>query len=76
MAVVKIPEASRLILVFDGGDDGTGKRKTVTRTFSNVKDEATDRALYLVAQSIAGLQALPLMFIHRQDRAELLDDGQ
>lgn len=76
MAVVKIPETSRLVLTLDDGLDNEGNPQTKTKSFNNVKPDATDEPLYNIANSVAQLQSRPLITVERNDYAELADDGQ
>lgn len=76
MAIIQMPDASRLILTLDDGVDGEGNPVTKTKSFNSVKPEASDEALFNIANSLAQLQTKPLVSIDRQDRAELADDGQ
>lgn len=76
MAIVQMPDASRLVLTLDDGVDNEGNPQTKTKSFNNVKPEASDEALYRVATSLAQLQTLALVSVDRHDRAELVEDGQ
>lgn len=76
MAIIQMPDASRLVLTLDDGVDDEGNPRTKTKSFNNVKPGATDEALFNVADSLAQLQTRDLVSIDRQDRAQLVDDGQ
>lgn len=76
MAIIQMPEASRLILTLEDGVDEDGNVVTKTKSFNNVKPEASDEALFNVANRLAQLQTKPLASIDRHDRAQLADDGQ
>lgn len=75
MAIIQVPDASRLVLILDDGTDDEGNPRTKTKSFNNVKPDASDEALYHVASSLVQLQTRPLVSIDRHDRAELMDDG-
>lgn len=76
MAVIQMPEASRLVLTLDDGVDHEGNPRTKTKSFNNVKPDAGDEALFNIALRLAELQTRTLMSINRHDQAELVDDGQ
>lgn len=75
MAIIQVPDASRLVLTLDDGMDDEGNPRTKTKSFNNVKHEASDEALFRVASNLVQLQTRPLISIDRHDRAELMDDG-
>ncbi|GAB4074904.1 hypothetical protein GCM10028778_24070 [Barrientosiimonas marina] len=65
---------SRLKLTLDDGDDMmTGKTIYKTKSFNNVKPEATADQLYTIATAVAGLQERLLYIIERQDGSEISD---
>lgn len=76
MAIIQMPDATRLVLTLQDGVDGEGNPVTKTKSFNNVKPDASDEALYHIANNLAQLQTKPLLSIDRQDRAKLADDGQ
>lgn len=76
MAIIQMPDASRLVLTLDDGADDEGNPLTKTKSFNNVKPEASDEALFNVADSLAQLQTRDLVSVDRHDRAQLIDDGQ
>lgn len=76
MAIIQMPDASRLVLTLDDGVDDEGNPLTKTKSFNNVKPEASDEALFNVADSLAQLQTRDLVSVDRHDRAQLIDDGQ
>lgn len=75
MAIIQMPGASRLVLTLDDGVDNEGNPRTKTKSFNNVKPDASDEALFNVANSLAPLQTRTLISIDRHDQAELIDDG-
>ncbi|WP_099159553.1 DUF1659 domain-containing protein [Virgibacillus ndiopensis] len=71
MAVAEIFK-STLQLVFDDGIDPTsGKQIFKTKSFNNVKTEATADQLYAIAQAMAPLQERSLYNIEREDSSEI-----
>ncbi|HLR60849.1 MAG TPA: DUF1659 domain-containing protein [Lentibacillus sp.] len=63
---------SRLTLVLDDGDDMmTGKTIFKSKSFNNVKPEATADQLFAIATAVAGLQERPLYTIERHDESEI-----
>lgn len=73
MAIKNIPENTRLKLELDGGMKGD-RQVIKAKTFSKVKAEAENEALYEVAQSLVGLQTLPLFKIKRLEEVELVEE--
>ena len=71
MAIVtKNPTA--LKLRFDCGiDDTTGKNKTKSKTYSNLKHSAASDDIYEVGDAIASLQKYDLLEIARIDNSTL-----
>lgn len=59
---------SKIRLVFDKGTDGQGKPVTRSKTFNNVKKDATPENLLAAAQAIASLQKNPLLDVERNDK--------
>ena len=45
MAIIQVPDASRLVLILDDGTDDEGNPRTKTKSFNNVKPDASDEAL-------------------------------
>ncbi|ABR46944.1 hypothetical protein Amet_0719 [Alkaliphilus metalliredigens QYMF] len=66
-------ETSRVRLRFVDRIDEEGRERLVTRTYSNVKPEAADEALYNASATIVGLQSKPLKTIIRADEKELVE---
>ncbi|MFD1361399.1 DUF1659 domain-containing protein [Lentibacillus salinarum] len=64
--------SSRLRLVLDDGDDMmTGETIYKTKSFNNVKPEATADQLYAIATALEGLQERPIYMIERHDGSEI-----
>lgn len=67
--------SSQLRLVFyDGEDVLTGDPVFRTKSFNNVKTEATAEQLYIVANALQGLQERPLHLIERRDQSEIREN--
>ncbi|GEL76059.1 DUF1659 domain-containing protein [Tenuibacillus multivorans] len=62
---------SRLQLVFEAGQDEDGEIITKKKSFNRVKTDATADQLYSVSQSLASLQAYPLLNVVRNDSFEV-----
>ena len=71
MAVVKMPQNSRIGIVIADGVSSTGAEQLKTLRFSNVKPTATDQDMYDVALSLSGLMSSSLVSIVRTDEANL-----
>ena len=70
----KIPYNSRLSLIFQTGTDPTsGAPILKTKSYTNVKHDATDDDVYDVANAIANLQKYPLYEIQRTDKGKLTE---
>ncbi len=70
----KVPYNSRLSLIFQTGTDpGTGAPILKTKSYTNVKSDASDDDVYSVANDLAGLQKYTLHEIQRTDRAKLTE---
>ncbi len=74
MAVVKMPQESRIGITVANGVSATGANLFKTLRFSNVKPAAVDQDLYDVASSLAGLQANSLVEIVRTDEGNLISE--
>ncbi|MFD2627768.1 DUF1659 domain-containing protein [Oceanobacillus kapialis] len=74
MATAELMDSS-LQLVFDNGiDSTTGNPSYKTKSFNNVKVEATADQLHAIATAVAGLQVLPLYNIERKDSSEIVQE--
>ena len=62
MAVTSIPHNSRLSLIFQTGTDPeSGAPIRTTKSYSNIKYDATDQDVYDIAQALVSLQKLPFI---------------
>lgn len=73
MAVVDIKESVRLKLELDGGMVGD-RQVTKSKIFSKVKPTAESQDLYEIAQSLGGLQTLPLSKVKRLEEIQLKEE--
>ncbi|HSH35665.1 DUF1659 domain-containing protein [Schnuerera sp.] len=73
MAVVDIKENVRLKLELDGGMDGD-RHVIKSKTLSRVKPTVENEDLFSVAQSLSGLQTLPLFKVKRLEEIELREE--
>ncbi|MFD2925315.1 DUF1659 domain-containing protein [Halobacillus naozhouensis] len=71
MAVTADKTNSQLQLVFENGTDEKGNVKYRTKSFNNVKMDATADQLYKVAVALVPLQQRLLSTIERNDSAIL-----
>lgn len=69
--VTEVNEHSTLKLKFDCGLTSDGKTITKTRSFSNVKSDATSLDVYNVAETLASLQKHTLTDVIKQDNTIL-----
>ncbi len=72
MAVVSVPNYSRIILNLQTGIDANGKPLKVSKSYNYVKAEAVDQDVFDVANSLAGLQNKPVLSVERLDREQLM----
>lgn len=72
MAVNSIPYNSRLILRVQIGTQ-QGNPILRSRSFNNIKPDATDDAVFTVAQKLASLQKYPLVKVVRTNDEELVE---
>lgn len=73
MAIVKVPQSSKLLLKVQTGVSATGNPVLRQRTFANVKSDAADSDVFAVGQSLANLQKYALVDIIRQDAGNLIN---
>ena len=67
--------SAQLRLVFyDGEDTMTGNPIYRTKSFSNVKSEATAEQLFAVAEAFESLQERPLYTIERRDTSVIREE--
>ncbi|HJV31120.1 MAG TPA: DUF1659 domain-containing protein [Bacillales bacterium] len=71
MAQVMLAETS-LKLIFDAGMNEKGEPVYKTKTFNNVKKEATTDQLFQTAQALAVLCIDPLDTVLRNDNSEII----
>ena len=69
--VTEVNEHSTLKLKFDCGLTSDGKTITKTRSFSNVKSDATSLDVYNVAETLASLQKHTLTDVIKKDNTIL-----
>jgi hypothetical protein len=73
MAVNKVPQTSRVIIMVDNGVNANGQPVQIQRSYKNVKVSAQDADVYAVAQAIANLQSHTVVSISRQDEGSLVN---
>lgn len=73
MAVVKQPFSCSMKLRYQKGVNTNGDPVYVNRTYSKVKQSATDQDLYEVAQAINSLQNNAVLAVYRVDDGELIN---
>lgn len=71
MAVVKVPQNSRLTVKVQTGVSAAGNPVYRQRTFNNIKPGASDSDVYAIGQALAGLQIHALKSVSRVDDATL-----
>ena len=72
MAVIVANNPAGLRLKFDlGRDHTTGKTKVKSKTFSNVKHNASNEDVYEVASALESLQEYPVIEIAKIDNTTL-----
>ena len=72
MAVTTMNNPSSLRVKLDAGrDDSTGNTIVKSKTYSNIKPEATSQAIYDVATSLEGLQEFPVLEVVKIDNTTL-----
>lgn len=50
-----------------------GKQRISTKSYSNVKLDATDQGIYTCGQALSGLQDLPLMKLKKVEESTITD---
>ena len=74
MAVTSIPHNSRLSLIFQTGTDPeSGAPIRTTKSYSNIKYDATDQDVYDIAQALVSLQKYSLLETRRTDQEKLTE---
>ena len=72
MAVTVLNNPAGLRLKFDlGKDELTNKTKVKSKTYSNIKPEATSQAIYDVATALEGLQEFSVLEVTKIDNTTL-----
>ena len=72
MAVTTMNNPSSLRVKLDAGlNDSTGNTIVKSKTYSNIKPEATSQAIYDVATALEGLQEFPVLEVVRIDNTTL-----
>lgn len=73
MAIGNLKEKMTLRLELDGGMV-EGKHKILPRSFSQIKADANDEALYSTAVALSGLQTKDLLKVKRIEVTSLWED--
>ena len=73
MAVNRVPQDSRMIIVLQNGINAGGEPVYLKRTYKSVKPGAVDADIYEIAQAMASLQKYPLTSITRMDDGNLVN---
>lgn len=73
MAVVSMPQASRLQIKVQTGLNASGAPVYRVRSLQNLKPAAADDAVYAVAQGLGSLQQHGVIAVSRQDGANLVE---
>ena len=72
MAVITMNNPSSLRVKLDAGlNDSTGNTIVKSKTYSNIKPEATSQAIYDVATALEGLQEFPVLEVTKIDNTTL-----
>ena len=72
MAVTTMNNPSSLRVKLDAGrDDSTGNTIVKSKTYSNIKPEATSQAIYDVATALEGLQESSVLEVVKIDNTTL-----
>lgn len=73
MAINKLAESTSLVLKLDGGMID-GKVKTINRTFSKVKNSATEENVYATGTAISSLTADSLLGVIMKETSTLIEE--
>ena len=73
MAVNRVAQTSRMIIVLQNGVNAGGEPVYLKRTYKSVKPGAVDADIYEIAQAMASLQKYPLTSISRMDDGNLVN---
>ncbi|SCG81894.1 hypothetical protein DW1_0274 [Proteiniborus sp. DW1] len=74
MAVNAVIKETKLKLQLDGGLNEKGTQIVKAKTFSKVKTDAANENIFSAAESLAGLQEMPLIGIKRIDEIDLQEE--
>lgn len=74
MAIKKESHDSKVKIQFNNGVAADGRMLKKSKTYSNVKAEATDEGLYSVVDTITKLQDKPVLEIIRVDESVLISE--
>ena len=71
MAVATLRQSTMQLVFQDGSDPVSGNPVYKTKSFNNVKPDATADQLYAIAIVFEGLQQRPLFEINRRDNSDI-----
>ncbi|MEG6585013.1 DUF1659 domain-containing protein [Dendrosporobacter sp. 1207_IL3150] len=74
MAIVKVPQSSRLIIKVQTGVNTAGNPVYRQRSFNNLKPGAVDSDVHAVGLALSSLQLHPVEGVSRIDDAQLVDE--
>jgi len=76
MAIIASPVDSVIVLDVQVGTTAQGSPIMSHRSYPGVKTATSDADLYAVAAAMQALSADPLISVRRENRIDLVDDGQ
>lgn len=74
MAVVSVPLDSVLVVAYENGTTPAGAPVTRLKSLSNVRSDASEQALYDVAQALFSLSLHPVLDVMLRKNFELIDE--
>lgn len=74
MAIKKESHDSKVKIQFNNGSAADGRMLKKSKTYSNVKADATNEAVYSVVDTITKLQDKPVLEIIRVDETALINE--
>jgi len=74
MTIKNEKQESKLKMSFDCGVDDEGKAVVRSKTYSRVKAESNDEAIYSVAKTIGDLQSNRVQEVSRVDESVLIEE--
>lgn len=74
MALATMTNSQLRLIFHEGNDLETGDPIYKTKSFNNVKTNATADQLFEVAQALTSLQELPLSSVERRDNSEIMSE--